>query len=338
MGYLAMSIGDDTAAAVHRPDQSVDPEIFETPATLSFGEDGTVSLGAPSAAENVSRFASRIGQGVDGYVAEDLVAHAANCLVSMVTAKHGGVVPATALTYPRTWGPEELALLRTALDHTGLHGVRLVSENRAMFEFDSVSSSDVEVSTAVSLAVGALAVLEESDVAEGDSFDTDAIPVVTEQKALAFSEAMSAAPSETPDDPERTRRKPLLVVTGIAVAVILASVGIAAAFGTFDDGAEVSPPAITDALLPTTTQAPTTVSSAVAPFPTAPPAEPESTPETTESPSAEVTPEVAPAVPEPVPAAPPEPTFTTQPPRTPLQFPVVPPVPEFTYPTVPSFP
>lgn len=63
MGYLAISVDDETAVAVHRRDATVDPAVFETPCRLAFAEDGTVRLGddAETGAASVSGFVSRVG-------------------------------------------------------------------------------------------------------------------------------------------------------------------------------------------------------------------------------------------------------------------------------------
>lgn len=317
MGFLAVAVDEATAVAVHRPTLSTPPEILETPARLSVGPDGT----------------ARIGQ-LDGVS----VARTIASLSAHVTFVHGGVVPIVGFALPPGWGPAEIVVLRDALARTGMPDVRLISANRARFEFESVDSSgQTPLSDTASRAIGALAVLE-SPQDESDP-DTDAIPVIVAPAALAFSESpldQNAAP--IPPSTEPNRRRPLVVVTAAAVAVIAASVGIAAALGTFDDGAEVTPPAITDAQTPETSAplAPAAPTSAI-PFPTTEPPAQEPARDPVAVPPPVVT---TPARPQPQPPAldelpPPEeeqPPSPTGRPR--LTYPTIP---DFTYPTIPDF-
>lgn len=319
MGYLAVSIGDTNSVAVHRRDTTVDPTVFETTTELSFAEDGTVSLGtdtqhesegsAPTVAASISRVGRPPAED-DVYLAEDLVAHAVNCLVAMTRSRHGGVTPSVAVVHPDSWGTREIDLLLGALDHTGLRGVHLVPQTAARSAFAALDSG-AGLPDDVALAIGALAVLEGGRSV--DAADTDALPVIASPQALAFSEAIPVAVAEpSPSDPEseRRKRKPLLIVTGLAAAVILASIGIAAALGTFSDGPEVTPPPITDAQSPSTTSvAPPTSPQAVAvPFPTTEPAPP-----TTEAPPALPPQEAVETVP-PQPAPPAAPPPAVEPP------------------------
>ncbi|MFT7024008.1 MAG: hypothetical protein ACJA07_003112 [Rhodococcus sp. (in: high G+C Gram-positive bacteria)] len=354
MGYLAISVDDETAVAVHRRDATVDPAVFETPCRLAFAEDGTVRLGddAETGAASVSGFVSRVGQpaGVDGHRAEDLMAHTANCLLAMVTALHGGVAPAVAMTHPRSWGEDKIALLRDAFEHTGLHGVLLVPEDAATGEVESmISGNPTPVTGAAALAVGALAVLERSTQATPETADTDAIPIVEAPAALAFSEAPTfPVPALTPVGNEagdaRRRHRPLLVFIGVAVAAALSAVGVAAALGTFSDGADVDPPVITDAQVPAATDAPAPVPADTVeiPFPTAPEAPPS---DVVRPPAPAPEPQPAAPAPEPEPAPAPAPEIkappTANPPTeipSPTELaPVRPTIPRFTYPTAPRF-
>ncbi|MDJ0395289.1 hypothetical protein QMK17_18335 [Rhodococcus sp. G-MC3] len=370
MGYLAVTIGDDRSVAVHRPDQAVDPVVYETTTRLWFAEDGTVGLGpagvdAGPSPRSASASISRVGNqeaDPDGHQPEDLLAHAVNCLVAMATDRHGGVTPSVAVTYPDSWSPGRLAVLRGAFARTGLHGVLLVPNATAAGAFAALVPTNVTdpdpapVADDVSLTIGALAVLEGPGPQSPDSAVTDALPIVAKSQALAFSEALPVddpTTTVTPveEDPHRKRR-PLLIVTGAAVAVILASVAIAAAQGTFSDGVDVAPPAITDAqTAPATSSTATSpngpVLPAVAPavpFPTTvpevvlqqPPSSGPSEPTLAEPPRPE-TPRAEPPRPETraEPSPEPEPATPT-PPRTrrPLTRPTVP---DFTYPTVPDF-
>lgn len=350
MGYLAITIGGDKSVAVHRPDRGVDPIVYETTTRLWFAEDGTIGLGpdgvdAGPSPRSATASISRVGNGQgDEFPPEDLLAHAVNCLVSMVTDRHGGVVPSVAMTYPDAWRPGTLALLRGALDRTGSAGVLLVPSADASGAFAAlVPTTAVDaapIDDDVSLSIGALSVLEGADPQAPDSAVTDALPIVARPQALAFSEALpvveptSAITPVTEDS--RSRRRPLLIVTGAAVAVIIASVGIAAALGTFSDGADVSPPAITDAQTAsapssTTTAAPS-AAIVVVPFPTATPEaaqEQQPAPEPTDA----TEPTLAQPPPEPSrePDAPAPDVPTT---RGPLTRPTIP---EFTYPTIPRF-
>lgn len=335
MGFLAVSMDDETSVAVHRLDLSAEPSVFQVPTRLSFGSDGTISLGdepAPGEAV-VDGFVSAMTRGaldVDGYRVEDLVAHAVNCLAAMVTGLHGGTPPAVVLVHPDVWGRSELSRLREAFAHTGLGGIRLVP----------VSATSADPSGGpTALAIGGLAIAESSARSDPEAADTDAIPVVAAPRALAFSEAPDAtsAFAQTPDEPAARQRRPLVVVTVAAIAVIAASVGIAAALGTFDDGEQVSPPEITDAQVSVTSQpVPTSVPpSAVVPFPTAP-ANPEPTQDAVAPAPAEVpAPEIAPAPQEPESAAPPSPA--APPPPATRTLPARPTIPDFTYPTIPRF-
>lgn len=356
MGFVVISVGDERSVAVHRRDRTEEPTVFLTPSVLSFAEDGTVALGDTTVpvASVVRVSTARVGQQqsvADEYRAEDLLAHAANCLVAMVTAQHGSA-PTVALTVPDQWGPREHALLRDSFDHTGLHDVVLVADDDARRAFSGLGSSDESVvGVDVALAVGALSILENS--AAVDTVDTDAIAVIAAPTALAFSEAPD--PSHTAAFSEDTayshhgfdaegaagtrRRTPLLVVTGAAVAVILISVGVAAALGTFSDGADVSPPPITDAQVPaiSSTEIPSpTPPAAAIPFPTAPEPAP-ATP--AENPTAQATERQAPDAPQPAQPEPPPaaPAITTPPPAVTRELPVRPTIPNFTYPTIPNF-
>ncbi|MGA9872642.1 MAG: hypothetical protein WBQ44_16070 [Rhodococcus sp. (in: high G+C Gram-positive bacteria)] len=112
---------------------------------------------------------------MDGHRAEDLVAHAVNCLVAMVAARHGGVTPAVALPCREGWGSDEHALLDAAFDRTGLHGVQLVSHDAAKGAYETVAANGAPVSLVVGLAVGALVVLETGTFVDGDAVTPPAI-------------------------------------------------------------------------------------------------------------------------------------------------------------------
>jgi hypothetical protein len=208
MGYLAISIGDTKSVAVHRRDTTVDPTVFETTTDLSFAEDGTVSLGTEaqrdsgSGATTVAASISRVGRPPsegDVYLAEDLVAHAVNCLVAMTASNHGGVTPSVAVVHPDSWGAAEVDLLLGAFDHTGLRGVNLVPQAAARGAFAALDSG-AGLSDDVGLAIGALAVLE--DGRSADAADTDALPVVAPPQALAFSEAIPVVVAEPASEVE----------------------------------------------------------------------------------------------------------------------------------------
>nr|WP_296773684.1 hypothetical protein [Rhodococcus sp. (in: high G+C Gram-positive bacteria)] len=353
MGYLAITIGDDKSVAVHRPDRGVDPIVYETTTRLWFAEDGTIGLGpdgvdAGPSPRSATASISRVGNGQgDEFPAEDLLAHAVNCLVSMVTDRHGGVVPSVAMTYPDAWRPDTLALLRGALDRTGGAGVLLVPSGAASGAFAAlVPTTAVDVDAApidddVSLSIGTLSVLEGAEPPAPDSAATDALPIVARPRALAFSEALPVVEPTSAITPitedSGSRRRPLLIVTGAAVAVIIASVGIAAALGTFSDGADVNPPAITDAqTAPAPSSTTTPVPSAaivVVPFPTATPdaaSEQPAAPDPTDVTEPTLA-QPPPPEPSPEPEAPAPDVPTT---RGPLTRPTIP---EFTYPTIPRF-
>ncbi len=370
MSSLAVMIDDERTVAVYRLRTSDAPTVFATATELSFAEDGSVSLGPKTAPGTPSSpvlrgFASRIGQSsvhsIGVYRPEDLYAHAVNCVVALVTAQHNGLAPAVAVAHPQHWTSAELDLLVDALEYTGLHGVLLVPADEASAAFaalpNGAETDALGADQSTATARGALTAIESPATtafdAVGtdstfDAVDTDSLPILTGPAALAFSEAppqdtssFASSPDAPPyvdaPPPEHVRRRtPLIVVTAAAVVVVLASIGIAAALGTFSGGSEVPPPAIIDADNPTTTPSQTGITtSSPVPFATAPQAPDDSNDGENPQPTAPLAP-----VPEPVPTvevpAEPDPEAATVPTRTRGQLPPRPTVPKFTYPTIPK--
>lgn len=359
MSSLAVMIDDERTVAVYRLRTSDAPTVFATATELSFAEDGTVSLGpgvgvgAPSMPV-LRGFASRIGQSsvpaVGVHRPEDLYAHAVNCVVALVTAQHYGVAPTVAVAHPQDWTSAQLHLVVDALEYTGLRGVLLVPADEALAAFAALpNGADTDALGAdhsAATARGALSTLENVTTSTFDAVATDSLPVLTGSAALAFSEAppqdtssFASSPGAGPYSdapPEHVRRRtPLIVVTAIAVVVVLASIGIAAALGTFSGGSEVAPPAIVDANTPSTTPPQPTATSSQVPFPTAP----QGSGDTNNGENPQLTAPLAPA-PEPAPTvdAPTEPESeaTAVPTRTRGQLPPRPTIPKFTYPTIPK--
>ncbi|WP_186628722.1 hypothetical protein [Rhodococcus sp. BP22] len=344
-GYLAMTIADGVSVAVHRRSRSEHPSVFVTDTALSYSGDGTARLGADASADSTPLvgFFGRVDEPEDSgqeFRAEDLVATAAFCLVNAVTAEHGGTVPHAVLTHPNTWSSHAIDAVRDALDRVDLDQVTLISDEAAAREFFRSNSGDLDQ---VTVTRGALGIVEAMYPIPADSADTDALPVVTSAPALAFSEAIPVQVPPAPESPQSTEspnsKRPIAIVTAAAVALVLVSIGIAAAMGAFSDGPDVVPPTITDAgSTPTTEPSPTPVPAAAVPIPTfsAPPSElpsPESVPNPAppivETIPAQPLPPPAPetVAPEPVePSLPPPPT-KTPPPR--LTFP------DFTFPDSP---
>ncbi|MDJ0360059.1 hypothetical protein [Rhodococcus sp. H29-C3] len=343
-GYLAMTIADGVSVAVHRRKRSEHPSVFVTDTALFYSGDGTARLGADPSADSTPfvGFLGRVDEPEHSdqeFRAEDLVATAAFCLVNSVTAEHGGIVPHAVLTHPNTWSSHAIDSVRDALDRVDLQQVTLISDEAAAREFFRSNSGDLDQ---VTVTRGALGIVEAMYPVSSDSADTDALPVVTPAPALAFSEAIPVQVPLSPSGPQSTdtpnSKRPIAIVTAAAIALVLVSIGIAAAVGAFSDGAEVVPPTITDAgSIPATEPSPTPVPAAAVPIPTfgAPPSElpsPESVPtpepSNTEPPIVETIPAqpLPPPAPETVAPEPslPLPPTKTQPPR--LTFP------DFTFP------
>ncbi|MEW2015139.1 Hsp70 family protein [Rhodococcus sp. NPDC076796] len=143
VGHLGITVGNTRSVAAYRASVEDEPTIVVLPTTLRFDEDGRAHLGEPADTAPFTRFVDLVGQqedlepDADAYRAEDLMANAANCLVTMVSAKAGvsGDLPVTTMTYPTRWTRAAVALLRDALDHTGLTDVALVPDAKAASAF-----------------------------------------------------------------------------------------------------------------------------------------------------------------------------------------------------------
>ncbi|OZC67870.1 hypothetical protein CH276_05555 [Rhodococcus sp. 06-470-2] len=148
-GHLGITVGNTRSVAAYRASVEDEPTIVVLPTTLRFDEDGRAHLGESADTAPFTRFVDLVGQqedlepDADAYRAEDLMANAANCLVTMVSAKDGvvGDMPVTTMTYPMRWTRAAVALLRDALDHTGLADVALVPDAKASSAFAQPSSS-----------------------------------------------------------------------------------------------------------------------------------------------------------------------------------------------------
>ena len=141
-GHLGITVGNTRSVAVHRVRTEDEPTIVVVPTTLRFDEDGRAHLGEPADTAPFTRFVDLVGQqenlepDADAYRAEDLMANAANCLVTMMSAAaESDDTPVTTMTYPARWPRESVALLRDALDHTGLDSVALVPDAKAATTF-----------------------------------------------------------------------------------------------------------------------------------------------------------------------------------------------------------
>ena len=141
-GHLGITVGNTRSVAVHRIDADDEPTIFVLPTTLRFDDEGRAHLGEPADTAPFTRFVDLVGRqedlepDADAYRAEDLMANAANCLVTSVAATtESGERPVTTMTYPTRWPRESVALLRDALDHAGLTAVALVPDAKAVSTF-----------------------------------------------------------------------------------------------------------------------------------------------------------------------------------------------------------
>lgn len=141
-GHLGLTVGNTRSVAVHRVRADDEPTVVVVPTTLRFDEDGRAHLGEPAHTAPYTRFVDLVGRqetlepDADAYRAEDLMANAANCLVTMMSAAAESIDrPVTTMTYPARWPRESVALLRDALDHTGLDSVALVPDAKAASTF-----------------------------------------------------------------------------------------------------------------------------------------------------------------------------------------------------------
>lgn len=141
-GHLGITVGNTRSVAVHRAHADDEPTIVVLPTTLRFDEDGRAHLGEPGDTAPFTRFVDLVGRqedlepDADAYRAEDLMANSANCLVTMLAAAtESGDMPVTTMTYPTRWPRDSVALLRDALDHTGLTAVALVPDAKAVSAF-----------------------------------------------------------------------------------------------------------------------------------------------------------------------------------------------------------
>ncbi|OZC41608.1 hypothetical protein CH286_26925 [Rhodococcus sp. WWJCD1] len=141
-GHLGITVGNTRSVAVHRVRADDEPTVVVVPTTLRFDEDGRAHLGEPADTAPFTRFVDLVGQQEDlepdaaAYRAEDLMANAANCLVTMMSsATESADAPVTTMTYPTRWPRESVALLRDALDHAGLTAIALVPDAKAASTF-----------------------------------------------------------------------------------------------------------------------------------------------------------------------------------------------------------
>ena len=141
-GHLGITVGNTRSVAVHRVRADDEPTVVVVPTTLRFDEDGRAHLGEPADTAPFTRFVDLVGQQEDlepdaaAYRAEDLMANAANCLVTMMSsATESADAPVTTMTYPTRWPRESVALLRDALDHAGLTAIAMVPDAKAASTF-----------------------------------------------------------------------------------------------------------------------------------------------------------------------------------------------------------
>ncbi|MEU3472104.1 Hsp70 family protein [Rhodococcus sp. NPDC006774] len=203
VGHLGITVGNTRSVAAYRASVEDEPTIVVLPTTLRFDEEGRAHLGEPVDTAPFTRFVDLVGQqedlepDADAYRAEDLMANAANCLVTMVSAKAGvsGGMPVTTMTYPTRWTRAAVALLRDALDHTGLTEVALVPDAKAASAFAqpspgaAVTVVDIGATgTDISTYPGG-GTVRSTDVG-GDAF-TDALfdHVVTDREHIDLSDA-----------------------------------------------------------------------------------------------------------------------------------------------------
>lgn len=202
-GHLGLTVGNTRSVAAYRASAEDEPTIVVLPTTLRFDEDGRAHLGEPAETAPFTRFVDLVGQqedlepDADAYRAEDLMANAANCLVTMVSTKAGvsSDMPVTTMTYPTRWTRAAVALLRDALDHTGLTDVALVPDAKAASAFAQPSPGAAvtvvdmgATGTDISTFPGG-GTVRTTDVG-GDAF-TDALfdHVVTDREHIDLSDA-----------------------------------------------------------------------------------------------------------------------------------------------------
>ncbi|WP_415975816.1 Hsp70 family protein [Rhodococcus sp. 077-4] len=199
-GHLGITVGNTRSVAAYRALPEDEPTIVVLPTTLRFDEDGRAYLGEPADTAPFTRFVDLVGQqedlepDADAYRAEDLMANAANCLVTMMTTDSDDP-PVTTMTYPTRWPRDSVALLRDALDHTGLTEVALVPEAKAAStcahpsQGEAVTVIDIGATgTDISTYPGGGTV--RSAAVSGDVF-TDALfdHVVTDREHIDLSDA-----------------------------------------------------------------------------------------------------------------------------------------------------
>ncbi|OZD34831.1 hypothetical protein CH252_35620 [Rhodococcus sp. 06-1477-1B] len=201
-GHLGITIGNTRSVAVYRDSTAFEPTVVVLPTTLRFDDDGRAHLGESVDTAPFTRFVDLVGKqedlepDADAYRAEDLMANAANCLVSMFSeTSESASTPVTTMTYPTRWPRENIALLRDALDHTGLTDVALVPEAKAASAFAQPSpGAAVTVidigATGTDISTYPGGGTERSTAVGGDVF-TDALfdHVVTDREHLDLSDS-----------------------------------------------------------------------------------------------------------------------------------------------------
>ncbi|TFI44526.1 hypothetical protein E4P29_07110 [Rhodococcus sp. 1R11] len=201
-GHLGITIGNTRSVAVYRDSTAFEPTVVVLPTTLRFDDDGRAHLGESVDTAPFTRFVDLVGKqedlepDADAYRAEDLMANAANCLVTMFSeTSESASRPVTTMTYPTRWHRENIALLRDALDHTGLTDVALVPEAKAASAFAQPSpGAAVTVidigATGTDISTYPGGGTERTTAVGGDVF-TDALfdHVVTDREHLDLSDA-----------------------------------------------------------------------------------------------------------------------------------------------------
>ncbi|NLG56739.1 MAG: hypothetical protein GX542_14020 [Rhodococcus sp.] len=337
---VGLCVGNDhAAAAVAAPGKEL--RTLELPATISTSPDGTVQLGEPAAGATDVVEGVMSQAGVAGGIEyggtmtrpEDLVATALFCLFREVAQGLAADVKIAA-AHPASWDTETVTALRESLDYMGLTDAVLVPDTDALAATHdtmtptTVSGSSGRESRELRVAQGT-ALIAAGLVITASTADaaTDAIPVVgDDSENMAYSAVLpqvpatpaAATPAAAATKPDR---RPLLVGTASAVALLLGGALIVAALQlrgsnevveTHEDASPTTSfpeptlvprePTTTEATTTTTTPAPRPTTSRFVPPPPPPPPPPPA-PTTTLVPTTTTTP-------------PPTTTTTTPPPTT----------------------
>ncbi|MFD2415930.1 Hsp70 family protein [Amycolatopsis pigmentata] len=139
---LGIDIGAGRVKSViRRAGGGESPPPVSDPAVLKIGEDATVVIGeaaedsGPAERDRVARgFARRLGDtvpfvlGGTAYPAHDLIATVVSWVAGRAARQTGAKPAHIGLAQPSGWGPHQTALLRSALDRSGVGRVTLVPD------------------------------------------------------------------------------------------------------------------------------------------------------------------------------------------------------------------